>query len=42
MTVTFLSSITSVKYQEVCTHQLLCGCKPKLPASLRSIKFRAN
>jgi hypothetical protein len=36
MTVTFLSNITSVKNQEVCPHQLLFGCKPKLPASLRS------
>jgi hypothetical protein len=36
MTVTFLSNITSVKHQEVCPHQLLFGCKPKLPASLRS------
>jgi hypothetical protein len=36
VTVTFLSNITSVKNQEVCPHQLLFGCKPKLLASLRS------
>jgi hypothetical protein len=37
MTVTFLSNVTSVKNQEICPHQLLFGCKPKLPASLRSL-----
>ena len=36
MTVTFLSNITSVKNLDICPHQLLFGCKPKLPASLRS------
>jgi hypothetical protein len=36
MTVTFLSNITYVMNQEVCLHQLLFGCKPKLPASLRT------
>ena len=36
MTVTFLSNITSIKNQEICPYQLLYGCKPRLPASLRS------
>jgi hypothetical protein len=36
MTVAFLANITSVKNQEVGPHQLIFGCKPKLPASLRS------
>jgi hypothetical protein len=36
LTVTFLSNITSFKNQEICPYQLLYGCKPRLPASLRS------
>jgi hypothetical protein len=36
LTVTFLSNITSIKNQEICPYQLLYGCKPRLPASLRS------
>ena len=35
LTVTFLSNITSIKNQEICPYQLLYGCKPRLPASLR-------
>jgi Reverse transcriptase (RNA-dependent DNA polymerase) len=36
LTVTFPSNITSIKNQEICPYQLLYGCKPRLPASLRS------
>jgi hypothetical protein len=36
MTVTFLLNVTSIKNKEVCTYELLFGCKPKLPTSLRS------
>jgi hypothetical protein len=36
LTVTFLSNITSIKNQEICPYQLQYGCKPRLPASLRS------
>jgi hypothetical protein len=36
MTVTFLSNVTSIKNKEVCPHELLFGCKSKLPTSLRS------
>jgi hypothetical protein len=36
MTVTFLSNVTSIKNKEVCPYELLFGCKPKLPTSLRS------
>jgi hypothetical protein len=36
LTVTLLSNITSIKNQEICPYQLLYGCKPRLPASLRS------
>jgi hypothetical protein len=36
MTVTFLSNVTSIKNKEVCPFELLFGCKPKLPTSLRS------
>jgi hypothetical protein len=35
MTVTFLSNVTSIKNKEVCPYELLFGCKPKLPTSLR-------
>jgi hypothetical protein len=35
MTVTFLSNLTSVNNKEVCPHEILFGCKPKLPTSLR-------
>jgi hypothetical protein len=36
MTVTFLSNVTSIKNEDVCPYELLFGCKPKLPTSLRS------
>jgi hypothetical protein len=36
MTVMFLSNVTSIKNKEVCAYELLFGCKPKLPTSLRS------
>jgi hypothetical protein len=36
LTDTFLSNTTSIKNQEICPYQLLYGCKPRLPASLRS------
>jgi hypothetical protein len=36
MTVTFLSNVTSVKNKEIFPYELLFGCKPKLPTSLRS------
>jgi hypothetical protein len=36
MTVTFLLNVTSIKNKEVCPYELLFGCKPKLPTSLRS------
>ena len=36
MTVTFLSNITSIKNRDICPYQLMFGCKPKLPTSLRS------
>jgi hypothetical protein len=36
MTVTFLSNVTSIKNKEVCPYELIFGCKPKLPTSLRS------
>jgi hypothetical protein len=36
ITVTFLSNVTSIKNKEVCPYELLFGCKPKLPTSLRS------
>lgn len=36
LTVTFLSNITLTKNQDICPYQLFYGCKPKLPASLRS------
>jgi hypothetical protein len=36
MTVTFLSNVTSIKNKEVFPYELLFGCKPKLPISLRS------
>jgi hypothetical protein len=36
MIVTFLSNVTSIKNKEVCPYDLLFGCKPKLPTSLRS------
>jgi hypothetical protein len=36
MTVTFLSNVTSIKNKEVCPYELLFGCKPKSPTSLRS------
>jgi hypothetical protein len=36
MTVTFLSNVISIKNKEVCPYELLFGCKPKLPTSLRS------
>jgi 23S rRNA C2498 (ribose-2'-O)-methylase RlmM len=36
MTVTFLSNVTSIKNKEVCSYELILGCKPKLPTSLRS------
>jgi hypothetical protein len=36
MTVTFLLNVTSIKNKEVCPFELLFGCKPKLPTSLRS------
>jgi hypothetical protein len=36
MAVTFLSNVTSIKNKEVCTYEILFGCKPKLPTSLRS------
>jgi hypothetical protein len=36
MTVMFLSNVTSIKNKEVCPYELLFGCKPKLPTSLRS------
>jgi hypothetical protein len=36
MKVKFLSNVTSIKNKEVCPYELLFGCKPKLPTSLRS------
>jgi hypothetical protein len=36
MTVTFLSNVTSIQNKKVCPYELLFGCKPKLPKSLRS------
>jgi hypothetical protein len=36
MTLTFLSNVTSIKNKEVCPYELIFGCKPKLPISLRS------
>jgi hypothetical protein len=36
MAVKFLSNVTSIKNKEVCPYELLFGCKPKLPTSLRS------
>jgi hypothetical protein len=36
MAVTFLLNVTSIKIKEVCTYELLFGCKPKLTTSLRS------
>jgi hypothetical protein len=36
MTVSFLSNVTSIKNKEVCPYELLFGCKPKLPTSLKS------
>jgi hypothetical protein len=36
MTVTFLSSVTSIKSKEVCPYELLFDRKPKLPTRLRS------
>jgi hypothetical protein len=35
MIVTFLSNVTSIKNKEVCLYELLFGCKPMLPTSLR-------
>jgi hypothetical protein len=35
MTVTLLSNVKSIKNIEVCPYELLIGCKPKLPTSLR-------
>ena len=37
MPVTFLCNITSIKSKEIFPYQLLFGCKPKLPSSLRSL-----
>jgi hypothetical protein len=36
MTMTFLLNVTSIKNKEVYPYELLFGCKPKLPTSLRS------
>jgi hypothetical protein len=36
MTVTILLNITSIKNEKVCPYELLFGCKPKFPTSLRS------
>jgi hypothetical protein len=38
MTVTFLSNVILIKNKEVCPYELLLGCKPKLPTSLRSFR----
>jgi hypothetical protein len=35
MTVTFLLNVISIKNKEICPYELLFGCKPKLPTSLR-------
>jgi hypothetical protein len=37
MTVTLLLNVTSIKNKEVCPYEILFGCKPKLPTSLRSL-----
>jgi hypothetical protein len=49
LTVTIVSNITSIKNQEICPYQLLYGCKPRLPTSVRSFgeigivtRFKAN
>jgi hypothetical protein len=31
-----LLNVTSIKNKEICPYELLFGCKPKLPTSLRS------
>jgi hypothetical protein len=36
MTVTFLFNVKSIKNKEVYPYELLIGCEPKLPTSLRS------
>jgi hypothetical protein len=36
MTVTFLLNVTPIKNKEGCPYELLFGCKPELPTSLRS------
>jgi hypothetical protein len=36
MTVMLLLTFTSIKNKEICPYELLFGCKPKLPTSLRS------
>jgi hypothetical protein len=36
MKMTFLLNVTSIKNKNICPYELLFGCKPKLPTSLRS------